>query len=101
MALKLIPGGIFTHIDGVCPACEGARCDKCRLEGTHTAFKAREWAEHLRFQLDGISDAHLSELAVNNALDFTRNFRSLQARYVAGFLEEVLRRAGLLEKGVM
>lgn len=94
MSFRVLPGGLLASAPSLqCPVCNGSRCDDCGLEGTREGFDATVVRRALAAQLEGISDAHLLEVAFDNALEFSRCFRSLRARYVVGLLEEFFRRA--------
>ncbi len=94
--MRVIPGGVAAAASQQCPECSGKRCAGCRWEGTWEGWQLREDDSALEVELVGVSDAQLSELAVQHALALASSLRSPRARYVAGLLREVVRLAGVV-----
>lgn len=93
--MRVLPGGVAAAPSQQCPQCHGRRCNGCLWEGTREGWELQEEEATLRDELVGVSDAQLSEMAARHALALVESLRSTRARYVAGLLREVMRRAGI------
>jgi hypothetical protein len=93
--MRVLPGGIAAGASNQCPECAGRRCARCLWEGTREGWQGCTDELVLAEELKLVGDAQLSETTVRHAYDFVSKFRSVQARYVAGLLRELMRRAGV------